>query len=1071
MTNFDEAYKKLNSQQKQAVDCLDGPVMVIAGPGTGKTQLLSVRVANILAKTDTLPDNILCLTFTEAASTEMRNRLASLIGQEGYDVNVMTFHAFGTEIINRFPEHFYQGANMQPIDEISSYSILSEIFSKLPHSNPLAVKYFDEYTYLSDAQRAIGQLKKAAISPEELREMLKRHQEFIDLAEPIIYEAFGDDRVSKKVIPKLEEALEKLESYSLAEPIFVSSLTLALEPGTTPPISAWKRKWLDKNISGELILKDRTRIKKLLALADVYEQYQNLLAQGYWFDYDDMVMQVVGQLSTNDLLRAELQEQYQYLLVDEFQDTNDAQLKLMRLLADNPVNEGRPNIMVVGDDDQAIYKFQGADITNMHQFSSWVDSPAVIPLTDIYRYSKPLLDLSNQVVTNVSSRLTDKIEGINKLLKAVPEHDFEINRVSFEDEFAEYDQIAKQILTEIEGGAKPESIAIIARQHSQLEKFAEYAGAKGLPLNYERRDNILEQSIIKELIHFAKVVCAIAEGDRRTANGLLPELLSYRFWDIEPKNLWKLNASIEDRNQTWLDAMLEDDKFKSVAEYLLSLAQTANNDPLNVVLDQMIGWPDGAFYKHYFSLKENKIDDQYLRLLSSLKSLKQKVVQFSGETSSLADMLKYIELQQQAKIRLVSSSHVSQSDSSVSLLSAHGAKGLEFDHVYILNAQDGVWGAGKRGQSSKLAWTSNLNIAPTGDEHDDRVRLFYVALTRAKHKLTLASARTFQNKSSLPLRLLGNHEEDEKQIKTPADELAEAYILDWSTGHHEAATSSTASLKPYLERYRLSITHLQNFVDVTSGGPTFWLISNLLKFPGPAIPAAAYGSAVHATLSEAQRYLQANNSMKPIDELMEDFNTCLVRMKLAKTEYDFYKERGEIGLREYFSQKYTTFKSLDKSEVNFYADNVMVGDAQITGLADRLNLIDGNWQTGKVEVVDYKTGKAFKSWKGKTDFEKVKLHRYKQQLLFYELMLKKSKRFKQLQITGAKLEFVEPDQNEKIVSLELEADDSDMNRLEKLVQGVWEKIQNVDLPDVSQYSADYSGILQFEEDIIKSTKS
>jgi DNA helicase II / ATP-dependent DNA helicase PcrA len=379
-------------------------------------------------------------------------------------------------------------------------------------------------------------------------------------------------------------------------------------------------------------------------------------------------------------------------------------------------------------------------------------------------------------------------------------------------------------------------------------------------------------------------------------------------------------------------------------------------------------------------------------------------------------------------------------------------------------------GAGKRGQSSKLAWTSNLNIAPTGDEHDDRVRLFYVALTRAKHKLTLASARTFQNKSSLPLRLLGDHE-TERQVHTPADELAEAYVLDWSASHHKAAVSNTALFKPYLERYRLSITHLQNFVDVTSGGPTSWLISNLLKFPGPAIPAAAYGSAVHATLSEAQKYLQANNTMKSVDELLIDFNTCLERMKLAKTDYNFYKERGEIGLREYFSQKYAAFKPLDKSEVNFYVDNIMIGDAQITGLADRLNLIDGNWQTGQVEIIDFKTGKALSSWKGKTDFEKIKLHRYKQQLLFYELMLKKSKRFRQLQITGARLEFVEPDQAERIVSLELEADENDMARLEKLIQGVWGKIQSVDLPDVSQYSADYSGILQFEEDIIKSTES
>ena len=140
VNEFEKRYRNLNEGQKQAVDTIDGPVMVVAGPGTGKTELLSVRVANILSKTDVLPSNILCLTYTESGAHAMRERLAGLIGADAYKVAIHTFHSFGTEIINTNGEYFYQGAHFRPADELSSYEVLQAIFEKLPHDNPLAAK-------------------------------------------------------------------------------------------------------------------------------------------------------------------------------------------------------------------------------------------------------------------------------------------------------------------------------------------------------------------------------------------------------------------------------------------------------------------------------------------------------------------------------------------------------------------------------------------------------------------------------------------------------------------------------------------------------------------------------------------------------------------------------------------------------------------------------------------------------------------------------------------------------------------------------------------------------------------
>ena len=152
---FKKRYQLLNPAQRLAVDTIDGPLMVVAGPGTGKTELLSVRVANILQKTDALPSNILCLTFTDSGAVAMRQRLASLIGPEAYKVSIQTFHSFGSEVINSNGEYFYHGAHFRPADELSSYEILTGLLDKLPHSSPIVSKMNGSYSHLGDIKRTI----------------------------------------------------------------------------------------------------------------------------------------------------------------------------------------------------------------------------------------------------------------------------------------------------------------------------------------------------------------------------------------------------------------------------------------------------------------------------------------------------------------------------------------------------------------------------------------------------------------------------------------------------------------------------------------------------------------------------------------------------------------------------------------------------------------------------------------------------------------------------------------------------------------------------------------------------
>lgn len=198
--DFSARYTKLNDAQRQAVDTIDGPVMVVAGPGTGKTELLSMRVANILKQTDELPENILCLTFTDAGVIAMKKRLREIIGRDAYKVPVMTFHSFGTDIMNQYPEYFYSGASFRPADELTQLRIVTDILDKLPYDDPLKAKMNGEYTSTKSILGAIGDIKGAGLTDEQLRLLLNATEATVERVEPLIVAAIGGGMRGKDAI-------------------------------------------------------------------------------------------------------------------------------------------------------------------------------------------------------------------------------------------------------------------------------------------------------------------------------------------------------------------------------------------------------------------------------------------------------------------------------------------------------------------------------------------------------------------------------------------------------------------------------------------------------------------------------------------------------------------------------------------------------------------------------------------------------------------------------------------------------------------------------------------------------
>jgi DNA helicase-2/ATP-dependent DNA helicase PcrA len=259
-----DIFAQLNDAQRKAVDTIDGPVMVIAGPGTGKTQLLALRAANILDKTDTAPQNILCLTYTEVGARNMRDRLTKFIGAAAYDVPISTYHGFGSEIIRRYGEYFTEYGADQPVDAIGQDVIMHDIYEELPATNIL----WRSDVYLKDALGFISEAKRALLTPEDLRKIADSNDAFIQKGSAVVSDCLRSlVRMDKKALPLFEELFVLLQKQltgttlpsgispldSLAVTELAEALVAAQETGKTNTLTVWKNNWLAKNAENEWI--------------------------------------------------------------------------------------------------------------------------------------------------------------------------------------------------------------------------------------------------------------------------------------------------------------------------------------------------------------------------------------------------------------------------------------------------------------------------------------------------------------------------------------------------------------------------------------------------------------------------------------------------------------------------------------------------------------------------------------------------------------------------------------------------------------------------------------------------
>ncbi|MEO8105179.1 MAG: ATP-dependent DNA helicase [Candidatus Saccharibacteria bacterium] len=1098
------AYKQLNTAQKLAVDTIEGPVLVVAGPGTGKTQLLTLRIANILRKTDVLPENILCLTFTDSAAHTMRERLTAIVGQAAYNVTISTYHAFGSELLRRYPEYFTATADLKAADDLVIDTIFRSIQSKLPYSNPLKHEIF-----LRDVKTLISDSKRALLTPNDLQTIATANQDFVDKTSTITRRLLGGmkriDKSSGPLFTKLAEATANIKPVEL--PHDVVSLTLlwqqdlvaALgqyeETKKTTSLTQWKNKWLEKDPAGEFIVSGTDANRKMDAAAIIYQLYLSALVKQGLFDYDDMILRAIRGLQDHAELRYTLQERYLYLLLDEFQDTNEAQSRLVELMTDSPVHEGRPNVLAVGDDDQAIYAFQGANYSHMLNFYRNYRDVAVVPLTKNYRSHAAILHLAEAVSGQIETRLHHNFPTIDKTIIAantsLPKSAV-VERREFKSELAQDSWVAEQISDLIKRGVPADQIAVLAPKHQYLQSLVPFLHHLDVPIHYERRENVLEEPIVQELLVMSQLIIALADNNLAVVDHYWSRVLSLSFWQLPTSLVWQLAWQASAEKSDWTSLLIGEPATRSIALFFIRLSQLEASHSLEQVLDALMGTtpidlhePDAPeeftspFFAYYFGKEQMRADTTtFWQLLANLTVLRERLREYRSAESAalhLKDFLEFVTAHLTAEIKILNTNPHQEAPEAVQLMTAYKAKGQEFTAVFILAAIDEVWGNKSGGHGSRLSLPANLHyIRYAGATEDERLRLLYVALTRAKTQLYITSfASTFIGRLTTRLNYLAEQTNDDGSVTSPFLPVpAQSVIFEdgvtpgltqlsnyWQDQHQLTTQPELRSLlATRLQNYQLSPTQLNTFLDASLDGPARFFRQALLRFPSAPTVYSAYGNAVHETLEWVHYFQKSHSALPNMEQTMQAFQKRLLLQRLGEPNNSLLLDRGRIALEFYFDQRAHTIGSTNKAEFSFRHEGVRIGSAPLNGKIDKLIIDDRN---KTVTIVDYKTGKSHSRWS-----HTPQMHFYRNQLYFYKLLVEGSQSFRGYRVIDAYLEFVEPDELGDITELHASFNDEDEQRLKLLIQAVWKHVAELDFPDTSIYSDDLKGIEAFEIDLL-----
>ena len=1098
MSNYSDALSKLNPPQLKAVKSIDGPLMVLAGPGTGKTQLLSTRIAYILENTDTLAENILCLTYTDSASETMRQRLFNLIGTDAYRVNIMTYHSFGSSLIRDNSFYFDDFLSFEPIDSLNTIELIKNIQEHLPYSNLLKNR-----NHLNRISSTIYSLKNNLITPGDLKVIIQNDISFIELINEFIEpESENLLRINKNSIKSLQLIYNKVSKLKFS--IELSQFTLKnlayhfyldlgkaiedfKESNSTKPLTLFKFDWLKKNSLNLFNIRWTNQYKILSSMVDIFENYNLNLKNKQMIDYSDMIIKVIEKLETNLELKYSIQEKYHYIMIDEFQDSNEAQFHLAQLLVDNPVHESKPNIMIVGDDNQAIFSFQGADYSHMVKFYNTYKDVKVISLSENYRSSQKIINLFSKIANKITDKLVDEIP-VNRdtLLQSneskIPESI--ISRIDFKDQLSEYKEIIRLSKESVEN---VQSISVIAPKHKYLENLLPYLKANSIPIIYERRDDILKDPYLIQVVTIARLISRLSNPANNNADEdyLWSQVISYPFLGLKTELIADLSLRSHRQKLSWNQLLLKEQSVNKFAKFINSLAQKSKFYSADEIMDFIIGskiYNETRYTSSFFEFYFGQYSDfkSFHLLLDNLYVLRKQFKQYQKskhEILSIDEFVGFIDLNLENEQIILSSERTNNSDLKLELLTAHKAKGREFENVILLNVNEETWNDRRNSNQSSFSLPPTLNLLQyQTDNLNEKIRLFYVALSRAKVNLYLLNSEEDINGSkTTPLSFL-DEVISEDRLFSPLIGDSGIYVetnenssnlnkmtelsYSWSQRHLDELSSDQfkSYVRNILTNFALTPTNLNSYLNLVNEGPDKFFLNHILRFPRAQSPAVAYGNAIHNTIEWTSKTLSEDTTFNDIDKIIFRFKTNLSSQTLPKRLINELEERGENSLRLFFKEKQDW---LNQPSVNEYSLNdkgiVINKDIKLKGKIDRINIDEKN---KTLQIIDYKTSKPVASW---NDDNSKLLHQH--QLYFYQLLIKNSTRFKDYSVESMSIMFVDPSDENEIKELKLFNNPSEVDKLKNLIIAVWAEIMALNFSKPN-FKNSIAGIKQFEDYLI-----
>ena len=979
---YKKAYDMLNAQQRKAVDTIDGPVMVAAGPGTGKTQILAVRIARIIELSKAKPENILALTFTESGVHAMRNRLRKFVGSAAFEVGIFTFHGFADHIMRDHPELFadMQGSHVDDIDKIR---ILENIFTTTKFK--LITSFGSKTHYIKPALSAISTLKREGIDPAEFREVLNVEQKRIQDLPDLTHEKGAH---KGKVKAQYQKELKEVE--------------------------------------------------KNRELAEVYEQYESRLTESGKYDFDDMILSVVRALKGSDELLQEYQEQFQYILVDEHQDTNKSQNTIVELLGSHTDS---PSVFVVGDDKQAIYRFQGANLENFLHFKAVYPTAEVISLSTNYRSSQSILDVSHSLIEKNTQSLSQSL-GADDSLQAFADNQGEKMRVhECKSSEAEIEFVASDIAKQIKNGINPEQIAVLYTRNWDGIPLAAALQRAEVEYSLESKQDILSQAPVQRLIELLRGVHAFGSDEH------FARLLQLDILGLDPLDVFGLITFSGDHRVSMHKILKSPDQFPK-----LSLGHP---EQLQQFWNLYEHWKIGSSNKTAVDIVAEIIREsgllkwvlnhdsyiEYNRYLSAFYDIVKSLAR-ANPRSSLQDVVNHVNLLQEHNV-MIEKRGESAVPNAVRLMTAYGSKGLEFDYVYVLHANSGVWSKKRSyGPNFKLpSAVFSYSISSSESQSlDDERRLFYVALTRAREQViaTYATQKS-DGKELVSTQFL---DEVEGSLVHRADGQRRETDFIQTIAQAKTRVVDDTRLKQFVAtRFNtkgLSATALNNYLTC----PWRYFYVNLLSIPQAKTKYLQFGTAVHAALNFARETVNGNRTPSKSD-IYQAFEQSLSREAVSQDDYEELLEKGQEVLDGYTNQYSESWKP--GSQLEFSIRGVEMGDIVLNGQLDRIDTLvpAPEGQPAEVLVVDYKTGKpkSRNVIEGKTAYSNGDIYR---QLVFYRLLLSLYQDGSVYNMTRGLIDFVEPTERGGFKQEEFEIEQNEVEALAKQIKQVAQEIKNLD---------------------------